>query len=168
MEPITILRSDALDILFEHRNKQYGAYELRRAYPKRLITAIGGMGVLVLLACLWFTRPNKPMKLTGPFIILDDTVTILPPPRPKPKPETRPPAPQPSAPKAASQQYATTVVVPDKEQTNSLPEVNDLLNKQISTTITDGPADDNITRPQQKAMEPLRLSNRQKKNCPKY
>lgn len=148
MEPITILRSDALDILFEHRNKQYGAYELRRAYPKRLITAIGAMGVLVLLACLWFTRPNKPIKLTGPIVFIADTVTILPlPSESKPKPETRPPASQPSAPKAASQKYATTIVAPDDQQTDPLPEVNDLIDKQISTTTSDGPAHDNVTRP---------------------
>ncbi|MGZ8538927.1 MAG: energy transducer TonB, partial [Flavisolibacter sp.] len=40
MEPNKILKSDVLDILFEDRNKEYGAYELRRKYNKRLITAL--------------------------------------------------------------------------------------------------------------------------------
>lgn len=29
-----ILGCDVMDILFEHRNKQYGAYRLRKDYPK--------------------------------------------------------------------------------------------------------------------------------------
>ena len=33
-----ILQADMLDILFEHRNKIYGAYALRKQYNKRLIT----------------------------------------------------------------------------------------------------------------------------------
>lgn len=45
-----ILKSDALDILFENRNKAYGAYELRRYYDNRLTKSLGLMlvGVLVL------------------------------------------------------------------------------------------------------------------------
>ena len=30
------LPEDWLDVLFQHRNKLYGAYELRRNYPRRL------------------------------------------------------------------------------------------------------------------------------------
>jgi protein TonB len=39
MEPNKILQSDVLDILFEDRNKEYGAYELRRKYNKRITMA---------------------------------------------------------------------------------------------------------------------------------
>jgi len=35
-----ILTADLLDILFEHRNKSYGAYAIRRAYPKNLNKAV--------------------------------------------------------------------------------------------------------------------------------
>ena len=35
-----ILKADFLDILFEHRNKEYGAYDIRKAYPKNLTTAL--------------------------------------------------------------------------------------------------------------------------------
>ena len=47
MQPEKILESDSLDILFEHRNKLYGAYELRKKYNKRLLLALG-MGLLVI------------------------------------------------------------------------------------------------------------------------
>ncbi len=34
MEANKILQADILDIVFEGRNKEYGAYELRRTYKK--------------------------------------------------------------------------------------------------------------------------------------
>jgi protein TonB len=37
MEPLTILRADPLDLLFENRNKAYGAYQLRKYYAQRLM-----------------------------------------------------------------------------------------------------------------------------------
>ncbi|NJO24876.1 MAG: hypothetical protein HC867_02405 [Bacteroidia bacterium] len=45
-----ILHADMLDILFEHRNKSYGAYVLRRQYSRRLRAAL----VIALSALLLF------------------------------------------------------------------------------------------------------------------
>jgi len=48
-----ILQADLLDIVFEKRNKAYGAYALRREYDTRLLKALfAGLGVacLILLA----------------------------------------------------------------------------------------------------------------------
>ncbi len=38
MEVNKILNADILDIIFEGRNKEYGAYDLRKTYNKRLVT----------------------------------------------------------------------------------------------------------------------------------
>ncbi|MBS1566038.1 MAG: energy transducer TonB, partial [Bacteroidetes bacterium] len=35
-----IMSADVLDIIFDGRNKDYGAYELRKTYNKRLTTAL--------------------------------------------------------------------------------------------------------------------------------
>lgn len=43
MKPDMILQSDILDILFEGRNKDYGAYSLRRNYNGRLTKALSAM-----------------------------------------------------------------------------------------------------------------------------
>ncbi|MEY3248182.1 MAG: hypothetical protein RL742_225, partial [Bacteroidota bacterium] len=44
---------DMLDIIFDHRNKSYGAYQLRRAYPKYLGRALGyGLLLILFLALL--------------------------------------------------------------------------------------------------------------------
>ena len=50
MEANKILSSDILDLLFEHRNKEYGAYALRRTYNKRITTALLITGAVCLLA----------------------------------------------------------------------------------------------------------------------
>src|ERR1700759_5146075 len=55
MEVNKILNADILDIIFEGRNKEYGAYDLRKTYNKRLVKSIIGMAiVLVLLFGGWF------------------------------------------------------------------------------------------------------------------
>jgi protein TonB len=59
MEAAQILQSNLLDVLFENRNKDYGAYELRQNYNKRLMIAIITT-VLVLLSALFFLTFNKP------------------------------------------------------------------------------------------------------------
>ena len=40
MEANKILKADLLDILFEGRNKEYGAYELRKTYNRRITVAL--------------------------------------------------------------------------------------------------------------------------------
>ena len=54
MNQHAILRSNLLDILFENRNKEYGAYTLRSSYNKRLRIALLSMVSLCLLLCLLF------------------------------------------------------------------------------------------------------------------
>lgn len=44
-----LLQANLLDIVFENRNKSYGAYALRRDYNTRLLTALGaGMSVILI------------------------------------------------------------------------------------------------------------------------
>jgi len=49
MEINKILTADILDIIFEGRNKEYGAYELRKTYNKRLMIALISLAALILL-----------------------------------------------------------------------------------------------------------------------
>lgn len=53
-----ILKSDTLDILFENRNKLYGAYTLRKFYPKRIKTSLVIMLGVVIAFCV-FALINK-------------------------------------------------------------------------------------------------------------
>jgi len=49
MEKSSILSADLLDILFDGRNKNYGAYELRKSYDKRILYALAGTVLICLL-----------------------------------------------------------------------------------------------------------------------
>lgn len=50
MDPKKYLTADFLDILFEGKNKEYGAYTLRRQYNKRVAKALSITVLICLLA----------------------------------------------------------------------------------------------------------------------
>ena len=52
MEANKILTSNLLDIIFDGRNKEYGAYELRKNSNRRLIKAMSWMATVTLLLFL--------------------------------------------------------------------------------------------------------------------
>lgn len=69
MKTDEIMKSDVLDIIFENRNKAYGAYYLRKFYSNRLFKSLGLMlsGVIVLSA---FTLMPKKKKSSNAEIII--------------------------------------------------------------------------------------------------
>jgi protein TonB len=151
MNANSILHSDVLDILFENRNKQYGAYTLRKEYNKRLMTAIGGMFSLVaiVVVCLSFKvkEKNKPVIEPGPDVVLKD-VFMQPPPQ-KNKPVI--PIVQPKVDAGALKQHIATIqnTVPiiTKDET-TVPPVEAMENKVIDTKTQDGKASDNTVQTQ--------------------
>jgi protein TonB len=58
MDVNKILGADVLDIIFEGRNKAYGAYELRRTYNQRLKKALIVTGSLLLLIFIGTVMAN--------------------------------------------------------------------------------------------------------------
>ena len=52
MEANKILSADILDLVFEDRNKDYGAYDLRKTYNRRILKALIITGSVALLALL--------------------------------------------------------------------------------------------------------------------
>jgi periplasmic protein TonB len=59
MEKNLILKSDVLDIIFEKRNKLYGAYDLRKFYPNRLKLALGFMFITAISFSAFTFIPKK-------------------------------------------------------------------------------------------------------------
>jgi protein TonB len=64
MEASKIMQADILDILFEGKNKDYGAYELRKTYNGRLLKAISGMVIVIglLLPGYYISNANGGSK----------------------------------------------------------------------------------------------------------
>jgi len=86
-----ILQASVLDIIFEHRNKDYGAYALRKEYNKRLLTALGAASSIVLLFVITsMTRNNSissaPVKKEKEEMVIRSIEM----PRPKPKEPEQP------------------------------------------------------------------------------
>jgi protein TonB len=97
MEVNKILTADFLDILFEERNKEYGAYELRKNYQKRLTTALlitAGVALLIFLMVIVSRSVGdseknkvKVQEVTLAEIKPEEQQKIEPPPPPPPKQE---------------------------------------------------------------------------------
>jgi len=75
MDTNKILQASLLDLLFEDRNKDYGAYELRNTYNKRIGRALMGTGtvVLVVITGTLLARSFKPVVPNRPKY---DVVTV--------------------------------------------------------------------------------------------
>jgi protein TonB len=153
MKPDMILQSDMLDILFEGRNKDYGAYSLRRDYNSRLMKAMYAMLLLVLL-CMggyyWLNSIKKEQVFLPPPEIPGVQLTPVDIEKPvEPKPLQELPK------KVATIKNTVPVIVPDKEKVDPLPPVEELMkdNAAISTETTPGEAPTGPTSPQS-ATEP--------------
>lgn len=102
MEANKILNADILDIIFDGKNKSYGAYDLRKTYASRLKKALLGVliGLAVVLAGSVFA--NKVASSDKDDIeVLDTQLAEIkkdepapPPPPPPPPPPTPPPPPE--------------------------------------------------------------------------
>lgn len=115
MKPSAYLTSQLLDIIFEHKNKNYGTYELRYTYPKRMEKALGCMLSLVVACTLFFLtdalHKNHSAVAAPHSKVIALTEIKLKDPEP---PRVLPPTP-PAAPKMASQiKYTRIDVVKDQ------------------------------------------------------
>ena len=72
-----ILTADVLDIIFEGRNKAYGAYELRKTYNKRFLTALLSSAVFIILMYAGYRLAKDSSHETIPFNVKDiDLVAV--------------------------------------------------------------------------------------------
>jgi protein TonB len=150
MNANSILHSDVLDILFENRNKQYGAYTLRKEYNKRLMTAIGGMFSLVaiVVACLSFKSKEKAGPIEIGTVITLEAAAPTPPPKKKEiiQPIIKPHV-DAGAPKPPAATIQNTTIAITKEET-TVPTNAEMENKVISDKTTDGTPTDGTVQSQ--------------------
>lgn len=144
MKAREILQSDFLDLLFDNRNKSYGAYHIRRTYNKRLWIALGTAIALAFAAALLIqpgsVEQNNERILAIKEVVLQHFEEVKPPPPPPPKEEEEAPAPKKAVKKAA---VPTKTTVPKVKRTKYTPPVI-VADKEVKNT--DVPPVDEIAR----------------------
>lgn len=151
MEANKILSADVLDLVFEGRNKDYGAYELRKTYNRRITRALiitASIAVLALvgsiLASAMKGKEDKNVKLnemTIQDIKQEEKKEPLPPP-PPPPPKQEPP-------KVEMKQFTPPVIKKDEEVEKPPPPQEELKEAKIDVVNQEGIKDDNIATPVQ-------------------
>ena len=90
MSPENILNSSLLDIVFQNRHKEYGAYQLRKTYPQRLYISLAVMTSLVVVFSVLSNLPSGEPQFAQSIAEID-TVRLIEIPNGPPKP-IEPPA----------------------------------------------------------------------------
>jgi protein TonB len=151
MESNQILRSDLLDILFDGRNKAYGAYDLRKTYNKRMTMALAGTTALLLLILGINVLAGSMKKNNGPIVMVVEDVQLD-----KIKPDERPTEPPPTTPppkqeprRVEMKQFTPPQILKDDDvkEDEKPPAVEDLVDTKIGAINQDGIKDDGIVAP---------------------
>lgn len=147
MEANKILSADVLDLVFEGRNKDYGAYQLRKTYNRRITRALiitASVALLALLGSLLASQlestDNKKLEIKE--ITLEDIKQeekIEPPPPPPPKP--------PDPPKIEMKQFTPPKIVKDEEVEEPPPPQEELKEVKIDVVNQEGIKDEGIVAP---------------------
>jgi periplasmic protein TonB len=138
-----ILKADVLDILFDNRNKQYGAYVLRKNYNNRLGMALG-ISLSSILLFLVLSQVNYSSGSVGKTGEKDEVIVsdhFIPPIK---KQEIIIPKQTTPRPPVKERTFVNLVIKQDDLVKNPLASQDDLINSLISNRNIDGPAVDNI------------------------
>ena len=146
MDPNKILQSDLLDIVFEGRNKDYGAYELRKKYNKRITLALVITATVAILAVGGTLLAKELNKSNNETVDVRDVVIQnvaeekAPPPPPPPPPKTPPP------PKVETTKFTPPVIKKDEEvKKEEIPPVEDV--QKVDVKTEEGIKDEGIVTP---------------------
>lgn len=146
-----ILSADVLDIIFDGRNKDYGAYELRKTYNKRLTKALLAMTAVLALNFIavsvmgFFENNNKKQAMLVSDIELEKVKQQ----EKKMEPPPPPPPPKQEPPRVEMAKFTPPKIVKDEDvkADDKPPEVDKLEDVKISTQNQEGLKDDGIVAP---------------------
>jgi protein TonB len=137
-----ILQASMLDILFEHRNKLYGAYALRKNYSNRLGLALGvALSTVLLFVFMSFINGSKnggPDNNDDRSMILTQIEIPVEKPKEIEKPKELP------KPAAAEVDYQKILVVPDEEADPEMPTTDDIEKANIDDENRSGEKPDGL------------------------
>jgi periplasmic protein TonB len=135
METNKILSADILDLIFDERNKEYGAYELRKTYGKRITIALTITGTIALLILAGSVlagnmKTEERNYLGREVIILKDL--------PEEKTPEKPPEEKLPEPKPVKTEMFTTIKIVDTEVPDPPPTQEDLTIAKIDVFKQEG------------------------------
>ena len=148
MDVNKILNADILDIIFEGKNKEYGAYELRKSYNKRLVKAIIGTAIIIVVLFIGYfvsnldTGPKKAAMVVEDVQLEDIKEQKKDQPPPPPPPKVEPP-------KIEMAKFTPPKIVKDNEvkPEEKPPEQEKLEDTKIGAVNQEGVKDEGITAP---------------------
>src|SRR5258706_10658017 len=128
------------DIVFENRNKEYGAYFIRKIYNKHVIMA---SAIMLLLAVLVIAGPtlaelfrskdadHDTKKDLSRIVTLDQPPPIMPNKPPPPRVEVPPPV--------KTLKYVAPKVTKEEVVEEEIPTIEEIKKVEVSTETTEGP-----------------------------
>ncbi|MDO7886181.1 energy transducer TonB [Hymenobacter cheonanensis] len=146
MDNAQLANASLNDIVFEGRNKTYGAFELRRIYGRNVTRAlIIGAALLALLVfipaiakMLEDRKPKEVLNLKENVLMDAPPLDETKPPPPPPPPEAPPPPP----PKLTTVKFTPPVVKKDEEvKKEEVPDQEELKDKTVATVSVKGNTD---------------------------
>lgn len=149
MEPNKIQSADILDIIFDGRNKEYGAYDLRKTYNSRMTKALVGTVIILVLAVLGNVLANSVGKESKELIVQDVSLENVQQEEKKPEPPPPPPPPKQEPPKVEITKFTPPKIVKDEEvkEEDEIKEVEKLEDTKIGTINQEGAKDEGIVAP---------------------
>jgi len=149
MEANKILSADILDLIFEGRNKDYGAYDLRKTYNRRITRALVITASVAILAIGGSLLSSTLNNLKGKKVKMEEiTLADIKQEEEKPEPPP-PPPPKQEPPKVEMKQFTPPVIKKDEEVEKPPPPQEELKEAKIDVINQEGIKDLNIATPTQ-------------------
>lgn len=145
MDAINIIQNDFLDVLFDNRNKDYGAYNLRRYYERRMRNAVGiTAGILLVMTGAYVVSnimaKSHPAELAAvrPKVTTLTEIPVAPAEKLVAPPPPAAAAPAPRALKPMIQNTPPAVVPDDTKDITPPPTQKEMEGKVIGSVTTPG------------------------------
>lgn len=141
---LDLLKQQWLDIVFEGRNKRYGAYDLRKSSTKISTRAlVYGAILFAFLVSIPMLASLIPDMSSNDASLDQKIVTVKLPPKDKPKENLPPPPPPP--PKVDQVKFVKPVVAKADEITEEPPKIAEIKDKKLGAETIKGDPDAELT-----------------------
>ncbi|MBU3680977.1 MAG: energy transducer TonB [Flavobacterium sp.] len=141
---LDLLKNEWLDIVFEGRNKSYGAYELRKSDTKTTTRAlVFGAVIFSFLVSIPLLASLIPESSDDDMNMDKKIVTVKLPPKEKPKENLPPPPPPP--PKVDQVKFVKPVVAKAEEVVEEPPKIKEIVDKKLGAETIKGDPDAELT-----------------------